>query len=325
MLTFLKQALESTTTFPEFCAKSNSHKTSAAEISDYAFLVSGSNDFFWQNQVTPLLIACSNLRFSPDIPLLEVPNWKEEVARELEKIQNLISLFTANVDNTTDIANTTVKPPWESSFQETSEIPGLEGYFTNFFDFEYYFANPNSSTNANRRRGARVLDMLFCDDLTPINFVPGNDHTQNRHASEAGCASCHYKLDPMAGVFRNIGQFGNQHTLIYHKAMIFDDQKIITGPELQSYLHQWKNTDGNWNSGWVRSLTNPEKNISHNTQTAFGGLDLTTAFKNKENRVQFSHLDKSGKALSAKESFSRLLDRISSKDSRLRMPLGKQM
>lgn len=111
MLTFLKQTLESTNTFPEFCAQSNTHKTSAAEISDYAFLLGGGNDFAWQNHVTPFLIACSNLRFLPDAPLLEVPNWKEEVGKEFEKIQKLITLFSAHVDSTSDLGDTVVKPP----------------------------------------------------------------------------------------------------------------------------------------------------------------------------------------------------------------------
>ena len=279
--------------------------------------------------------------------------------------------------------------------------------------------------------------MFFCDDLTPINFVPGNTHSKNRHASDAGCASCHFKLDPMAGVFKSIGAFGERMLASNFDAINFDDGKVIRGSDFQDYLNSWKNEDGTWNTGWIRSLTDPSLNVPlsspqdlltyaknspivskcyvkkmaqyflgkdqqidpgyldllhrqfetiktekgtydaykttikslltsntflasnpnskecydfanessktglvpcsvrfliekncqtcHDSTSAFGGLDLSSSFENAQGNVSFIHKDKNGNQLSSKESFNRLVDRISSKDPEIRMPLNSQL
>src|SRR5262249_26998450 len=73
------------------------------------------------------------------------------------------------------------------------------------FGFEQSNALRNSSTNMNRKRGAYVLKRFFCDDLTPVGFESPKEHVTGVHGSDTTCFNCHYKLDPMAGFFRNYG------------------------------------------------------------------------------------------------------------------------
>ncbi len=63
----------------------------------------------------------------------------------------------------------------------------------------------NSSTNYNRKRAAYVLKRFFCDDLNPVGFEDPAEHIGGAHGSQTSCYACHYKLDPMAGFFRNHG------------------------------------------------------------------------------------------------------------------------
>ena len=115
----------------------------------------------------------------------------------------------------------------------------------------------NSSTNMNRKRAAYVLKRYFCDDLTPIGIeVPEAHANGDRHATDPGCQSCHYKLDPMAGFFRNNGYEGNS----YEKStsIFFDD---FASKNLPDYVKQWRHPDDSgWNIGYIRSVTSPELN-----------------------------------------------------------------
>ncbi|WP_394832643.1 hypothetical protein LVJ94_39680 [Pendulispora rubella] len=112
----------------------------------------------------------------------------------------------------------------------------------------------NSSTNKNRRRAAYVLDRFFCDDLKPINAALPETHVGNRHASDPGCAACHYKLDPMAGFFKANGFAGLD--MRRYKSIAFDDQAIL---DRGTYEASWA-TAGGWNIGYVRSSTDPSLN-----------------------------------------------------------------
>ncbi|MGE0171885.1 MAG: hypothetical protein AB7T49_03835 [Oligoflexales bacterium] len=111
----------------------------------------------------------------------------------------------------------------------------------------------NSSTNMDRKRAAYVLKRFLCDDLTPINVELPSSHAGNKHASDPGCQSCHYKLDPLAGFFRRHGYRG---TKFEEGDIVFDDDAAI---DLKTYEEQWK-TDGKWNIGYVRSATDPAEN-----------------------------------------------------------------
>ncbi len=110
---------------------------------------------------------------------------------------------------------------------------------------------PNSSTNMNRKRAAYVLKHFFCDDLTPVGFEDPKDHTGGPHGSQTSCYACHYKLDPMAGFFRNFGVF-----FIDFKGqpqIVFDD---LATSNLDTYTQNWKadpKTGREWNVGYVRT------------------------------------------------------------------------
>ncbi len=116
---------------------------------------------------------------------------------------------------------------------------------------------PNSSTNMNRRRASFVLKRFFCDDLTPIGIAPADNHTGGRHGSDVSCRACHYKLDPMAGFFRNNGLFFLDFS--FSTDIVFDD---LGSAKISEYQKQWQGTgDRKWNIGYIRSPTNDRLNV----------------------------------------------------------------
>jgi hypothetical protein len=121
----------------------------------------------------------------------------------------------------------------------------------------FWKALPNSSTNFNRKRAAYVLKRFFCDDLTPLDIVLPEAHAGgDKHASDPGCMSCHYKLDPMAGYLRYHGSDGSDYqgqTSIY-----FDDGARRAVAE---YVTEWQDAEtGDWKIGLVRSATDEALN-----------------------------------------------------------------
>lgn len=116
----------------------------------------------------------------------------------------------------------------------------------------------NSSTNFNRRRASYILKRYFCDDLTPISVQMPDVHAESRHASDPSCQSCHYKLDPMAGFFKERGSLGIN--LTNSNSIFFDDNATKPAAE---YFANWKAPAGSgreWDIGYVRSSTNSELN-----------------------------------------------------------------
>ncbi len=116
----------------------------------------------------------------------------------------------------------------------------------------------NSSTNLNRKRGAYVLKRFFCDDLTPIGVEDSPNHGGGAHGSQPSCRSCHYKLDPMAGFFRNYG--GNFKDVSGLPEIIFDDGAKM---DLQHYLDAWRAAKGagrEWEVGLIRSPSDERLN-----------------------------------------------------------------
>ncbi len=120
---------------------------------------------------------------------------------------------------------------------------------------------PNSSTNYDRKRANYVLKRFFCDDLTPVSVLLPKDHAEGKHAADPGCQACHYKLDPMAGFFRNVGGGGFDFTKFKGETTIFFDdgaQKLLS-----EYVEAWKAPAGSgrtWDVGYVRSTTHAELN-----------------------------------------------------------------
>jgi mono/diheme cytochrome c family protein len=116
----------------------------------------------------------------------------------------------------------------------------------------------NSSTNQNRKRTTYFLKRFFCDDLTPINVAIPSDHAKQAHASDPACVACHYKLDPLAGFFRNFGNAFADYSRLGN--IEFDDHAVT---DLAGYANAWRNPPGSlreWNVGYVRSLQFPEQN-----------------------------------------------------------------
>lgn len=145
-----------------------------------------------------------------------------------------------------------------------SRYPALRNN-AELFNFQQWFENlANSSTNYNRRRAAFVLEKFLCDDLTPIDIIapdpskPG--HGSKGHGSDPSCQACHYKLDPMAGMFRNYGINGTY--MPDGKQFVFDDNKFIHGPEITRYWETWQDpaAPNGWNIGYVRSTNDLSKN-----------------------------------------------------------------
>lgn len=126
------------------------------------------------------------------------------------------------------------------------------------FGFEQGTALANSSTNYNRKRAAYVLKRFFCDDLNPVGFDDPKEHVGGAHGSQTSCYSCHYKLDPMAGFFRNYGALFSDASS--SPDIVFDD---FASMSRSKYLSAWKappESGRKWDVGYIRSPRWTEKN-----------------------------------------------------------------
>jgi hypothetical protein len=129
---------------------------------------------------------------------------------------------------------------------------------TQRLDAAFFFELVNSSTNYNRKRAAYILERYFCDDLKPVNVVLPSDHATGAHGSDPSCFSCHYKLDPMAGFFRNLGVSG--YDFSNADSVTFDDLAELPR---DVYFSTWRSPDGaprTWNVGYIRSSTDESLN-----------------------------------------------------------------
>lgn len=126
------------------------------------------------------------------------------------------------------------------------------------FGYEQGIALANSSTNYNRKRSAYVLSRYLCDDLTPVGVEDPKEHASGAHGSDTSCYACHYKLDPMAGFFRNYGALFSDAARL--PDIIFDD---LANADRQQYASFWKAPEGSerkWNVGYIRSPRWTERN-----------------------------------------------------------------
>lgn len=178
-----------------------------------------------------------------------------ELVESLEKIQGInrklaaaLPAFAANI----------YKPQSALGIQALEMPEGIlsKGWIS--YGVNQRFGLLNSSTNLNRKRSAYMLKRYFCDDLNPVGVENPKEHTGGKHGSQTSCYSCHYKLDPMAGFFRNYGIIFTDFT--GRKEIVFDDQAKV---ELATYLVNWKNPAGSsreWNVGYIRSIKQEEQN-----------------------------------------------------------------
>lgn len=115
----------------------------------------------------------------------------------------------------------------------------------------------NSSTNLNRKRSAYFLKRFFCEDLTPVGVeIP--EHTEGgQHGSAPGCFACHYKLDPMAGFFKDMMGY-TFYEVPKASVLFFSDGATV---RKEDYLKNWASPAGSarkYNVGYIRSV-NEEK------------------------------------------------------------------
>jgi hypothetical protein len=129
-----------------------------------------------------------------------------------------------------------------------------------FSQYEYARSLPNSSTNMNRKRAAYILSKFFCDDLTPINVETPDEHTGGVHGSDTSCYACHYKLDPMAGFFKDNGYFFYSVKDPSVTEITFDDGAVANKDEYQKAWLAAPSAGMKWNIGYVRSEKNPQLN-----------------------------------------------------------------
>jgi hypothetical protein len=118
---------------------------------------------------------------------------------------------------------------------------------------------PNSSTNFNRKRAAYTLKHFFCDDLTPIGVDQPSFHAKSGgHGSDTSCYACHYKLDPMAGFFKDYGRLFFDFSK--KSSLTFDDNAVT---DLAEYQKSWQTPAGSartWDIGYIRSATSQNLN-----------------------------------------------------------------
>jgi hypothetical protein len=132
---------------------------------------------------------------------------------------------------------------------DRAAFPGSKPWLA--FGFEQGTALANSSTNYNRKRAAYVLKRFFCDDLTPVGFDDPKEHVGGAHGSQTSCYSCHYKLDPMAGFFRDYGALFSDASA--SPDIVFDD---LASMDRAKYLAAWSAPPGSgraWEVGYIRS------------------------------------------------------------------------
>jgi hypothetical protein len=116
----------------------------------------------------------------------------------------------------------------------------------------------NSSTNYDRKRSAYVLKRFFCDDLTPVGVQFPAVHAAGKHGSDPSCFSCHYKLDPMAGFFRNFGQ--NFHDFSNGNRIVFDDGAFLLRKDYEQNWAGGPDADHPLNIGYIRSTKDLTQN-----------------------------------------------------------------
>jgi hypothetical protein len=117
------------------------------------------------------------------------------------------------------------------------------------FGEEFWAVLPATSTNFQRKRAAYILRTYFCDDLTP-NSIPSTVDAggqDEKHASNPNCQACHYRLDPMGALFRNLGAGGIDQSA--QNKISFSDGVTFADDQFQQYLSQWRNSDGSFRAG----------------------------------------------------------------------------
>ena len=162
------------------------------------------------------------------------------------------------------------------------DLPSSRLTFSGFWDkFQ------NSSTNHNRLRAQYILNTWFCDDLTPVDVpVTGSsaDH-EGLHAADAACQSCHFRLDPIGGFFRDYGKdglnFAGTGTIRFDDNDVFSEQR--DPQQYHAYYDTWRDSPESgreWNVGYVRSVTDTSLNdYGDSLDDLFGIISAAPEFR----------------------------------------------
>jgi len=212
---------------------------------------------------TDFLMVCLGSR---EVPLVQVKKMRDQLALVEKTVDDAFLFLEQFLNKKLKVNHGTYIDA--TPYLKHAKSPSLYGD-------SFWETHTNSSTNYNRRRAAYVLKTFLCDDLTPVKLEQAKHPGDNRHASDPACMACHYKLDPIAGFFRDYGTFGIKFPA--NGAFVFDDMKQISGQELQKYRASWdfpnkKGPNGGLNIGLVRSTTDPSKNSYGATLEDLGRL-----------------------------------------------------
>ncbi|MGQ0506024.1 MAG: hypothetical protein ACT4TC_11980 [Myxococcaceae bacterium] len=194
-----------------------------------------------------LFLGCAlpdKLPFNAAVAAVEMRKLRPKLPKLLELVEDLAARGKPMVASVTGLV--------------TSSAPGMESLNRTLDQTTFWFALPNSSTNFQRRRAAYILDRFFCDDLKPINAALPETHAQGQHGTDPACRSCHYKLDPMAGFFRDYGLVG--FNFAGESSMLFDDLAVM---DKATYDASWAGAPGSgraWNVGYIRSARDESQN-----------------------------------------------------------------
>ena len=200
---------------------------------------------FGDRSVTPVVELCSNPASAT----------REQLARSYEAT---VRAFEQLAGQVRDFEKDRYQVSHVSDIKALSITPDTVWGKPSGFRIDQALQLGNSSTNQNRKRAAYILKRFMCDDMAaiPVEDIPG--HATGVHGSNGSCYACHYRLDPMAGFFKDRGRFLSDFS--NKPTITFDDN--VTRDRI-TYQEAWRAPAGSgrdWNIGFIRSLAQPRRN-----------------------------------------------------------------
>ncbi len=137
---------------------------------------------------------------------------------------------------------------------------------------KFYESYPSTKTNRHRKRAAAMLRTFFCDDMRPLEVAMQDDaqamateHSKglpDPHLGKPECYTCHFRLDPMGGLFRTVDGRGG---VAPGDIIVFSDGDVTGSAAIEAYTAPWKaygalKKERAWNVGYVQSPTDFTQN-----------------------------------------------------------------
>lgn len=163
----------------------------------------------------------NSIEFAADKECASKSRARADVSRLVDTVKTALDRFTTGFAEVFKFEPAVYAPQSVADFRtfDLSVFPKVKAWPA--FGHEQGIALGNSSTNLNRKRAAYMLKRFFCDDLTPVGVDNPQEHVSGPHGTDTSCYACHYKLDPMAGFFRNYGSYFYDYSR--SSEIIFDD------------------------------------------------------------------------------------------------------